>query len=592
MAQTKSVVGTTTDPVETAPGDDPIRKVPKSSESSNPIPTIIWSCFVTTVPIAALTIALLVLTVKHRVGHGDTSNENLSQPFATTDNSAFYVRFNSSILLFLTSWVSSMSTMLSGFLLTLASFPIARQFISDVQGSRFDRLLTPQQLALTLKFFDGSTLGALWAWLTYLCSWKRKDAPQTPPLIGAVCVALLATLMGALVTAGDTWLHLTMTTEDFTQLSPAQTLPSYSFGLTPECLVSNNSLQAQTQIVDGESEICSLSMAVTGAFFRNASTSLGVMNNLSSDAASYLHYGDNSSAPSYAYLGVPTDTAPANQDYTAQTYGASTKCWMMSRACNLEIGTAAQDNFNCTNGTFVGHLYPGGSWAHMFFTDSSMSDNAATSYNSTRNPYYYGLGGMLNQNGGTVPNSTEFMILEHGGYTFVMGCKTTIYDIEYDQINGTIGRFVPTVSNISVSNVFATTMLAPSWLPYIQQSAGTAIFSDTAQQFADKVALAFSQVTVALGAGALETRPALAAQQRETFLVARMPVAPLVTLVVFNFVYVLCGLIFTVLAIIAARGRVPDVQARLSIKGFVLDRFTDTDTEKPVDDQEHNPQFT
>ncbi|KAE8363926.1 hypothetical protein BDV27DRAFT_165167 [Aspergillus caelatus] len=476
---------------------------------------------------------------------------------------------NSSILLFLASWASSVATMLSGFMLTLASFPIARRFFQDVQSSRLNRLPTPYQLALTLKFLDGSTLAAIWGWVVYLFSWRKKRAPLTPPLTAASSVALLATLLGLLVTLGDTWLHLTTTTVEFTQVKPVTNQTNYGFGLIPECLTSNNSVAAQS----GEQILCSVSLAVTGSFLRNGTTSLGVLNDMS-DLATVSTYTDPQ-ANKYTFLQAPEGASLSNRDYTAKTYGARTQCELISTKCKLK-NNAAIVTYNCSS-DFAGSFTQTG-MKSAFFTNASMAEDMSQSMYNTGvgNPYYFAAADIMSLAGGEAPNSTEFLKSLHGPYAYILGCNTTIYDIEYDRVNNSITRFVPTISNTSASNVWQTSIShLNNWYPTIEQTAGAAILSGSAQVFVDKIAEAFSKVTIALGADAVDARPAIAAQDRESFLVARLPKAPLITLVVVSFLYVLCGLIFTVLAMVAVRHKIPDIQARMSIAGLVADRFGD-----------------
>lgn len=190
------------------------------------------------------------------------------------------------------------------------------------------------------------------------------------------------------------------------------------------------------------------------------------------------------------------------------------------------------------------------------------------------NQYYFALASGETVNHGVVPNSTEFVQSLHGTETYILGCNTTIYDIEYDRLNNTITRFVPSVSNTSVSNVWQTSVsYTIDWVHNIKQATGMAIFSATDQEFANKVALAFSKMTLSLGAQGVSRRPTLAAQERDALLAARIPKAPLITLVLFSLLYVLCGLILTALAVWTARHKVPDLQAGLRITGLVADRF-------------------
>ena len=162
---------------------------------SNHKARIAWSWFILTVPITALTIAFLVLVFYYSLNHGDYLFKNLRLPSPKDENDALYVDLNSGIILFVASWASSLAPLLSRFVLSLVSFPITRRLFYDMQGSRLDRLPTPYQLALTLKFIDGSALGGIWNWFLYLFSWKNRQ-PQTYPLIVASSVAVLATILG------------------------------------------------------------------------------------------------------------------------------------------------------------------------------------------------------------------------------------------------------------------------------------------------------------------------------------------------------------------------------------------------------------
>lgn len=297
-----------------------------------------------------------------------------------------------------------------------------------------------------------------------------------------------------------------------------------------------------------------------------------MLNNISDQATVYTYVDPGQT--SYTYLGVPETTSLLTQGFTAKTYGARTQCQLISSKCTLQ-NAASSVKFNCS-ADFTG-LISTPTLQAAFFEDESMSKNLrgkVVSNYSTGNPYDFGLASVVNLSGGKTPNSTEFVKSLHGVPTYVLGCHTTIYDIEYDRLNNTVTRFQPAASNTSVSNIWQTSISqTQDWFPFFQQAAGTAIFSDTAEEFAEKVALALSKATIALGADALGTQPALAAQDRETLLVARIPVVPLVAMVAVCLLYVVCGLVLTGIAAWSARYEVPDVEARLSIAGLVADRF-------------------
>jgi hypothetical protein len=76
-----------------------------------------------------------------------------------------------------------------------------------------------------------------------------------------------------------------------------------------------------------------------------------------------------------------------------------------------------------------------------------------------------------------------------------------------------------------------------------------------------------------VGSQSVGAQPALEAQERTSLLVARILLAPLFTLVISNLLFVILGIILTVIAITSSGGDSQDIQARLSITGLVADRF-------------------
>jgi hypothetical protein len=368
----------------------------------------------------------------------------------------------------------------------------------------------------------------------------------------------------------DTWLHVTTKTVEFIQILPAaNTSSDYSFIINPNCTYSNNSMAVQEYAQQGH---CSYHVGGYGCYFTNSTQSLQVLNNIS-DVASVFTYGI--SAP-YTYLGVP-ESQSSERDYTATTFGMQTTCKPIAEECNLNGGSDI--DFYCSEG-LQGVIGASPFWESVYFTDSTMSSND-TVY-GVNNPYYFAIVSAQSagvQNAGLVTNENPapgtFGIL-HGGIGFILSCSATLYDIEYDSINGTITRFVTTASNTSIANAWEGPV---DWIggdpsaTSLQQAAAVAIFSDTAQELADKVAIAYSQTALALGAQSVLRSPAIAVQERQSFLVSRVPAAPLYILVATNLAFVLFGIFLTGIAIKASGGDVREVQARLSITGLVADRF-------------------
>lgn len=349
----------------------------------------------------------------------------------------------------------------------------------------------------------------------------------------------------------------------------------------PDCLKNNNSVAAQW----GKSEYCSISIAATGAFFRNPAITFQVISNLSSETTVYTH--TNSDGKPYTYFGIPTDTLAVDYDFTAHTYAAQTSCSMITKPCHVH-NVASNVLFNCTN-AFAGDI-SNLELQSEFFTNGSMTEATDITNKGTKNPYHFALASAESTGQDTVPGGNQnpdFVMSLHGAQTFILGCESTIYDVEYDQVNGSITRFDTRLSNTSVSNIWQATIANynSNWDHPVKQAMTAAFVStNSSQEFADMVALSYGKASMAFGAQGIEPRPALAVQYRNTSLVARIPVAPLIALVAFCSLFVVSGLLLTALAIWAARfDEVRNIQASLGIIGLVADRFESPSLKRAAD---------
>lgn len=364
----------------------------------------------------------------------------------------------------------------------------------------------------------------------------------------------------------------------------------YSLGLLPGCSgKGNNSFTAQSNF--SLANYCSLNIGASTIFLANGTQSIQVLNNVSS-AMAVLQYDGTP----YTYLGIPPSGASSVRDYTATTYGMQTQCKPVSNECNLNALIGASTPFYCTD-AFSGDVTQElNGWIVAYFTDATMESNSTE--DGIQNPYYFGIAALVNpeaQGGPLVQTNLtaipEIVAPVHGGLAFVLSCSTTIYDIEYDSVNGSVSRFVTTASNDSVANIWQGVMAFTSGnvgLPNLLQASTLAVYSDSAQELADKMAFAYSKVALAVGAEAVIPKPALAAQERESFLVARVPAAPLFTLVVANLLFVVMGFVLTFIALVSSGGEVREIQARLSVKGLIADRFESVRGRRGVENMEEH----
>ena len=473
--------------------------------------------------------------------------------------------------------------MLATFLLNLASFPIANIIGKQTRVESRTRSLTPYQFALTLSFLGGGGYGATWRWIKYLFKQRKAREQQAKALKQAAWFTLMALLLGfvicfvtlrfesftdlrrLLVILADTWLHIATKTVTFTQLLRTDNSAAYGFGLQEVCTTNNNSLWDPST-----RGTCTLSQAVTNTFLANGTQSLQVLNNISSLATvSTIRSGGED----FAYLAIPPSTGLANEDWRAGSFALHTQCRLASAECNLHADSGPATPFNCS-GAFRGDTTSIESQGFIatFFADGTMSSSSTDQ--GVQNPFYFGMAGLVNLSNLNRSKVPDTVVPMHGGTAFVVLCNTTVLEVTYNSINGTISDFHGTPSNASTANIWQSVMAYTSvgW-SNLKQAASLAALGDSSQQFADDMALSFSKTALAIGSQSIEKRPVLAVQKRSSFLVARVPAAPLYTLVGANLLVLLVGVILTVVAMVASRGEVKEVQSRLSIFGLVADRF-------------------
>ncbi|KAK4580540.1 hypothetical protein LTR86_000743 [Recurvomyces mirabilis] len=163
---------------------------------------------------------------------------------------------------------------------------------------------------------------------------------------------------------------------------------------------------------------------------------------------------------------------------------------------------------------------------------------------------------------------------------FVLACNATLYNIEYDFVNGTVVRFVAQMSYSTV----AEAVLGP--MPYLQQYAESAVFSNSSAELADKLSLSYSKAALSFFAQTINAFLATQAQERTSVLVARIEVAPLYALVVTDMLYVVAGIGLIIAALKMSSADIRQLQSRLGITALVADRFETEHKLQPVKEVE------
>jgi len=157
---------------------------------------ILLSFAIITIPMLAFAGVLLGLVFHYRVTHNSPPYEHLQLEGTRDEPGIYYVDLNATFIVFIASWSSSVAPMLASFILVLAAYPICRQYLGQARANLTRELLTPYQLALTLRFMNGGGFGALWSWLNYHVGWKSVRERQGSVLRKTALMAIISLSLG------------------------------------------------------------------------------------------------------------------------------------------------------------------------------------------------------------------------------------------------------------------------------------------------------------------------------------------------------------------------------------------------------------
>jgi hypothetical protein len=368
------------------------------------------------------------------------------------------------------------------------------------------------------------------------------------------------TSYSTLVVVTDTWLHFSTKTIIFTQVGANPDPSGLGFGINANC--SDEALKVNScvyNLISSNSDD-----GGTGALkiFANISDTTSVLVPINSQKQ-------------YAYVAKPQSSRLSSLDYTAATYAIYSQCMPVASRC-LNI-TDALDKI-CTTDirheTDLSKL-----WGRGYTTDLIFSTDA-TAFKTTdgpfSNPYYWrtvlytGPGIYLSESLRTDPDVDGTSTGIAGGAIVIVTCNSTVYDVTYSSVNSSITDWRASLSNSTIIDLFKVgNIVREAYKPYLYQAIALAGFSKTGREIADKFAVAYSRIVLAGTAAAFEPRDAIASQKRGQIQVAMVPKTPLYVLIAASLLLVAFGIVLSVLALIALKGDIGEVQARLSIHALV-----------------------
>ena len=547
--------------------------------------TIAVALAVILLPMLGLTALLLGLILANRVERRSGSLAFTQR--SDTDDSAYYVDFNATALATISSWSATVAPLLAVAAMSLASFPIARVFKGNSESGSRD-LPTPFQFGMLLESLTG-TIGAFFSLGKYIL-WPHKAS--FPPLVGlAFFVLSVSSFVGYAITGVDTWLHLVIETVNVDVGSSQIPSATYGRGMADVSCVNNarNFNLGDTR----NSGDCGVATLSTGRYLIGSSEAYKTLGNLSDiNTVGTVQVDEHA----VAYLG-PANIAH-NLDYQATTLGIATQCAPMTQKCNVRPETGSTTPFHCSKG-FYGDLseltIAGVDFSTnnaqtqpitgmVWFDDAALTQYANSSYknNLPRNPYHLGVWAISQQS--FTFNSPDVVNSLIGSNAWLLNCSTTVFDLTYSWVNGTVRSPSLTTANATI----AGTLQYPSYLStytkaWMDMSAYLAGAEPDGPSLAHAWSTSYSKIAIGLTAGFLSPRTNLQEQVRTTKLVSRVPKVPLYFLVALNIVYATLGGALAFVALVSKPNENNDVRERMSIVGLVAYAFEGKRARRPVE---------
>jgi hypothetical protein len=294
-------------------------------------------------------------------------------------------------------------------------------------------------------------------------------------------------------------------------------------------------------------------------------------------------------------------------DYQAVSLAVTTQCTPMTTKCyhpngTTENGTTFLD-FQCTPG-FKGNFNQMLVWTDRdgsitgdanvgigFSPDAQFStmlgqgtiNDFYAEFIPQTNPFHFAVWGLDypfldGKTAQPIANDPELSKpTEFGDTAWILNCSSTVYDVEYTWINGSVTSHNLTKTTNAmggmVAGPFAQGVNAP-WTA-LTESVEEASFADSMDELADTFAKGFSRGAVAMTVGVMAPLRNKIEQTRDNAVsVTRVPIIPLYLLISFKAIYVVAVLILALGAYCFAHpAEMGIVKNQLSVKGLVAAHF-------------------
>ncbi|KAJ7124092.1 hypothetical protein C8R43DRAFT_1135673 [Mycena crocata] len=432
----------------------------------------------------------------------------------------------------------------------LGAYWLAGRWLRASRDEGIDRP-TPYQLGLLMRTLNGANLSALWYSSNYMVG--RGTVPggkklEKPPILRHAVLMLLAVLALAYASAGaEMWLGAASDAVLYPvvrEADPGAALPLHSRRvnqtLCDEFQDSSNNKPYQ----------CGLNRG-SGGNPEAISARLLTMNGVS--GTNVVAFTDDATA----IMVPPPAQIPTNMDYTATTLGVKSICNSVTAQCidpsnlgsnaGLDINCPASLGFNTTVFGCNPYEVPG----ILSTTGSPLSANGSSlpcDQNADSNDFRYGARVVSaayytpGKDDSFVGDTGFFLHGNKGGYN-VLICEIKSLDVTYHYFNGSYTLLSAAPSDLAQGQrVSDGSVAGQNFVPPAVEGAGLSSGSYT-----DAFAAKLSQVALSMTSYVFEPAEALAFKHIEPNIGSRLPLAPLLLLFLFKFIY--CSLVLTVAAL-------------------------------------------
>ena len=160
------------------------------------ISRILMTGAIITIPMIVVPVTLLVLVFRYQkptiytnpVAELDMVTVGVAPGF-------YYVDISATTLVFLASWVSTISMSLTTAMMGLLSYVVARDLLRRSKGATKSTLPTPFQMSLLINILSGSVLD-LWTWIQSSLVRRRSRKAKSVPVEWSAAILGLTILAG------------------------------------------------------------------------------------------------------------------------------------------------------------------------------------------------------------------------------------------------------------------------------------------------------------------------------------------------------------------------------------------------------------